>query len=504
MDGKPYVIEMNNISKRFPGVQALDGVTLRLRPGKVHALMGENGAGKSTLMKCLFGMVRPDQGEVRLRGQVRQFQHSRDALDAGVAMIHQELANAPALSVRSNLWLGREPTRRVGPLRLLDHRKMRSDTAALMRKLGMDIDPDAIIGELSISHQQACEIAKAVACDAAVVVMDEPTSSLTDKEAEQLFRIIGELTRRGVAVVYISHKMHEIFQIADEVSVMRDGRMLGTYDAAAIDEEQLIQLMVGRESSQRFPPLDSVPGATRLKVNALSSPDPRSFQQVSLELRRGEILGIGGLIGAGRSEFVEALFGLRRVASGSIEIDGRAVRIRSSGEAIVRRMGLVTEDRRGSGIFPQLSITRNTVICSLGRYMGRWGTLQHARAGAEAARLNRQLGTRSASMETPIGSLSGGNQQKVLIARWLMTDPDILIMDEPTRGIDVGAKFEIYSVMAELARQGKSIIMVSSEMPELIAMSHRVMVLCEGRHTGTLERAHASQHEIMRLATQYR
>ncbi len=504
MDGKPYVIEMNNISKRFPGVQALDGVTLRLRPGKVHALMGENGAGKSTLMKCLFGMVRPDQGEVRLRGQVRQFQHSRDALDAGVAMIHQELANAPARSVRSNLWLGREPTRRVGPLRLLDHRKMRSDTAALMRKLGMDIDPDAIIGELSISHQQACEIAKAVACDAAVVVMDEPTSSLTDKEAEQLFRIIGELTRRGVAVVYISHKMHEIFQIADEVSVMRDGRMLGTYDAAAIDEEQLIQLMVGRESSQRFPPLDSVPGATRLKVNALSSPDPRSFQQVSLELRRGEILGIGGLIGAGRSEFVEALFGLRRVASGSIEIDGRAVRIRSSGEAIVRRMGLVTEDRRGSGIFPQLSITRNTVICSLGRYMGRWGTLQHARAGAEAARLNRQLGTRSASMETPIGSLSGGNQQKVLIARWLMTDPDILIMDEPTRGIDVGAKFEIYSVMAELARQGKSIIMVSSEMPELIAMSHRVMVLCEGRHTGTLERAHASQHEIMRLATQYR
>jgi methyl-galactoside transport system ATP-binding protein len=498
-----YVLEMKDISKRFPGVVALDRVSLRVRPGTVHALMGENGAGKSTLMKCLFGIYHADEGEIVFKGKPEKFPSTKEALAAGVSMIHQELSNVPERSVQENIWLGREPVSRFGPFRVLRHRKMREDTVALMKNLDMDIRPDVAMGRLSISHQQACEIAKAVSCDAAVVVMDEPTSSITEKETEHLFRIIRELKNRGVAIIYISHKMHEIFQIADEVSVMRDGRMVGTYEASQIDEEHVIKMMVGRDTSQRFPLLDSVPGETRLRVSNLSSPNKRSFQDISLDLHRGEILGIGGLIGAQRTEFIEALFGLREVSGGSVEIDGKAVTIRSSADAIRHGVGLITEDRRASGIFPQLSITTNTAIPSLAHYRNAFRMLRHGKIARETERLNLILRTKTSSMDSPIQNLSGGNQQKVLIARWLMISPDILIMDEPTRGIDVGAKYEIYSIMVELARNGKSIIMVSSEMPELIGMSHRIMVLCEGRFTGTLERARATQDEIMRLATRY-
>ena len=333
--------------------------------------------------------------------------------------------------------------------------------------------------------------------------MDEPTSSITEKETEHLFRIISDLKSKGVAIIYISHKMHEIFRIADEISVMRDGRMVGTYPASAIDEDQLIRLMVGRDTSQRFPPLESIPGEIRLQVNQLSSSNPRSFQNISLTLRRGEILGIGGLVGAQRTEFIEALFGLRDIVSGSIEINGQALPVRSSRDAIRHGIGLITEDRRASGIFPQLSITTNTAIPSLKNYRTVFRSLKHRKIAQETERLNRLLRTKTPSMATPIQNLSGGNQQKVLLARWLMIAPDILIMDEPTRGIDVGAKYEIYSIMVDLVRSGKSIIMVSSEMSELIGMSHRIMVLCEGRNTGTIEREFATQDEIMRLATKY-
>jgi methyl-galactoside transport system ATP-binding protein len=498
-----YVLEMKNIGKRFPGVVALDGVNLRVRPGTVHALMGENGAGKSTLMKCLFGMYQADAGEIVFKGKPTRFQSTKAALDAGVSMIHQELSNVPDRSVQENIWLGREPVVSFGPFRALRHQKMRDDTLRLMQELEMDIRPDVAMGKLSISHQQACEIAKAVSCDASIVVMDEPTSSITEKETEHLFRIIRDLKSRGVAIIYISHKMHEIFQIADEISVMRDGRLIATHPASDIDEEQLIKLMVGRDTSQRFPPLDSVPGQTRLRVDRLSSTNPRSFQDISLDLRRGEILGIGGLVGAQRTEFIEALFGLRAVSSGTIAIDGKPVKIGSSRDAIRHGVGLITEDRRASGIFPQLSITTNTAMPSLPNYRTVFRNLRHGRIAQDTERLNRQLRTKTPSMATPIQNLSGGNQQKVLIARWLMISPDILIMDEPTRGIDVGAKYEIYSIMVDLIRSGKSIIMVSSEMPELIGMSHRIMVLCEGRYTGTLEREAATQDEIMRLATKY-
>jgi methyl-galactoside transport system ATP-binding protein len=501
-DGE-YVLEMTGISKSFPGVRALNDVTLRVRPGRVHALMGENGAGKSTLMKCLFGIYHQESGEVALDGKKVKFHSAKDALESGVSMIHQELLNVPHRSVRENIWLGREPVIKVGPLRLLNHRKMHADTAALMKALDMDINPAERMGGLSISKQQACEIAKAVSYNASVVVMDEPTSSLTETETAHLFRIIRDLTSKGVAVIYISHRMSEIFDIADEVSIMRDGQMVGTYPIAEMDEDKLIKLMVGRDNTNRFPPIDAQIGEVRLEVRALTSADPRSFKDVSFELRRGEILGIGGLVGAQRTELVESVFGLRKISSGEVRVDGKKVEIRSPRDAIAKGIALITEDRRGSGIFPLLSITTNTAMASLSEYLNRLGLLRHRKIEDEARKYNESLRTKTPSMATLIQNLSGGNQQKVLVSRWLMTLPDILIMDEPTRGIDVGAKYEIYTIMAELVQSGKSIIMVSSEMPELLGMSHRIMVLCDGRHTGTLDKAEASQESIMRLATQF-
>ncbi len=454
-------------------------------------------------MKCLFGIYREDSGDVILRGSKVRFHSAKDALESGVSMIHQELLNVPNRSVRENIWLGREPLKNTGPLHLLNHKKMHSDTAALLKSLDMEIDPAQRIGGLSISKQQSCEIAKAVSYDASVVVMDEPTSSLTETETEHLFKIIRTLAAKGVAVIYISHRMSEIFEIADEVSIMRDGKMIGTYPVGEIDEDKLIKLMVGRDNTNRFPPVESQIGEVRLEVRGLSSANPRSFKDVSFELRRGEILGIGGLVGAQRTELVESIFGLRKTSAGKIYIDGQEAPIKSPRDAINKGMAMITEDRRGSGIFPLMSVTANTAIASLGSYLTPLRLLRHRKIADEARKYNESLRTKTPSMSTLIQNLSGGNQQKVLVSRWLMTIPEILIMDEPTRGIDVGAKFEIYSIMAELVKNGKSIIMVSSEMPELIGMSHRVMVLCAGRHTGTLDKSEASQESIMRLAAQF-
>lgn len=498
--GEEYVLEIESMSKSFPGVLALDGVSIRVRPGAVHALMGENGAGKSTLMKCLFGIYHPDAGRIVFKGREEKFESAKHALDSGISMIHQELSNVPKRTVAENLWLGREPVNRFG---FIDHKAMREKTVAVMRDLDIDVGPDVQMDSLSISKQQSCEIAKAVSYDARVVVMDEPTSSLTDKETEHLFRIINDLRARGVAIIYISHKMSEIFRIADDVSVMRDGRMLGTWKAGDLDENRLIALMVGRENTQRFPPVDAKPGKVRLSVKGLTSSNPRSFRDISFDLREAEILGIGGLVGAQRTELVESIFGLRGIASGTIEIDGQAVAVKSSRDAIKNGISLITEDRRGSGIFPLLSITMNTAMASLSTYRTKLGFLDHRSIGRRTRELNESLRTKTPAMSTKIQNLSGGNQQKVIVSRWLMTDPDVLIMDEPTRGIDVGAKYEIYSIMAELTRQGKSIIMVSSEMPELLGMSHRVMVLCAGKHTGTLAKEEATQESIMRLATAF-
>jgi methyl-galactoside transport system ATP-binding protein len=359
------------------------------------------------------------------------------------------------------------------------------------------------MASLSISQQQGCEIARAVSYNASIVVMDEPTSSLTGNEAAHLFEIIRKLRAEGAAIIYISHKMEEIFQIADEVTVMRDGRVIGTYPAGELSDDKLISLMVGRDITNRFPPVESALGEVCLEVKNLTAANPRSFKNISFTLRKGEILGIGGLVGAQRTELVEAIFGIREIASGEILINGKPLKKRRPREAINAGLGLVTEDRRNSGIFPLLDITVNTAIASLGNYKNKIGLLNHKKLTSAASSQNKQLKTKTPSMGTLIQNLSGGNQQKVILSRWLMTLPDILIMDDPTRGIDVGAKYEIYTIMAELVKQGKAIIMVSSEMPELIGMSRRALVLCAGQLTGTLEKAEITQEAVMRCATQF-
>jgi methyl-galactoside transport system ATP-binding protein len=498
--GSEFVLEMLGIAKKFPGVLALSNVDFRVEPGTVHALMGENGAGKSTLMKCLFGIYKIDQGKIVLKGNECHFSSAADAMAAGVSMIHQELSNVPQRSVAQNIWLGREP---LNKLYFIDHKKMARDTSRLLKSLNFDFDPAAKMADLSISQQQGCEIAKAVSYNASIVVMDEPTSSLTENEVEHLFSIIRDLRSRGVAIIYISHKMEEIFHIADIVTVMRDGHIIGTYSVVGLSNDRLISLMVGRDTKHRFPPVESVIGDVCLEVKNLTSANPRSFKNISFELHRGEILGFGGLVGAQRTELMESIFGIREISGGEIIIKGVPLKKLTPQNAIRAGIGLVTEDRRSTGIFSLLNVTINTTIPSLSKYKNKIGLLDHRRLINDAREQNRQLKTKTPSMETLVQNLSGGNQQKVILSRWLMTVPEILIMDEPTRGIDVGAKYEIYTIMAELVKMGKSIIMVSSEMPELVGMSHRVVVLCEGHLTGILSKEEISQEAIMRYATQF-
>ena len=495
-----YVLEMNKITKVFPGVTALDGVTLKVRPGTVHALMGENGAGKSTLMKCLFGIYHEDGGEIILDGKKEVINTSKQALDLGVSMIHQELHPIRFRPVMENIWLGRFPMRGIA----VDRKKMIQMTKDLFKKVDLDIDPEIRAGELSASTLQLVEIARAVSYNSKIIIMDEPTSSLTDNETEHLFKIINQLRDEGRSIIYISHKMEEILRIADEVTIMRDGQYVGTWPAAELTTDLIISRMVGRDMTNRFPPKDyePFPRETVLRVKDLCSPLPKSFQDVSFHLHRGEILGIGGLVGAQRTELVEAIFGLREIASGIIEKNGKAFHVKNVRDAKAAKIALLTEERRATGVFGSLSVLDNTVIASQQKY-ARHGVLQEKKRYQAASEADKQLNVKTPTLETAMQNLSGGNQQKVLIARWLLTDPDILILDEPTRGIDVGAKYEIYTIMLDLVKAGKSIIMISSEMPELLGMADRVMVMCEGRVSGFLEKDQFDQVEVMRLATQF-
>ncbi|MFC5702328.1 sugar ABC transporter ATP-binding protein [Cohnella faecalis] len=502
MTKSTYLLEMDGIAKSFPGVKALDNVTLNVRPGTVHALMGENGAGKSTLMKCLFGIYTPDEGEIRMNGEKLVLANSKAALGSGIAMIHQELHPVPRRNVMENIWLGRFPLHNFGVLKFIDGKKMFRDTEKLFQELGMDIDPHEMVGRLSVSKVQSLEIAKAVSYNAKVIIMDEPTSSLTGNEVEQLFRIIDDLKKRGVSIIYISHKMEEILRISDDVTIMRDGRKIGTWPAAELTTDLIISKMVGRDLTERYPERTNVPGDSLLKVEGLTSPYRNSFKNVSFELRKGEILGVGGLVGAQRTELIEALFGLRSVESGQLSLRGQPIKIRKPIDAIRNKIALLTEERRVTGIFPVLSVLENTVIASQKNYE-KFGFLNNRSRREVSEEGVRRLSTKTPSVNTQIRYLSGGNQQKVLLSRWLLTDPDILLLDEPTRGIDVGAKFEIYSIIADLAKQGKSIIMISSEMPELLGMSDRIMVMCEGRLTGIVDGKTATEEEIMRLAAQH-
>ncbi len=495
-----FALEMENLVKVFPGVKALDKVSLKVRPGTVHALMGENGAGKSTLMKCLFGMYKKDEGIIKIHGKEIHFMNSKDALENGVSMIHQELFNIPERTVSQNLWLGREP---LNKFRLIDHEKMVKESKDVLKKVEFNFNPNSKMTSLSISQQQGCEIAKAVSYNASIVVMDEPSSSLTSNEVEHLFKIIRSLREKNVAIIYISHKMEEIFEIADEITVMRDGHSIGTYPCCDLDRDQLVSLMVGRELTQRYPPRESKIGEVCLKVDNLTSSSDRSFKDISFQLRRGEILGFGGLVGAQRTELVESIFGLRKIASGTVEVHGKLFEKTTPGKSIDAGIGFITEDRRSSGIIPLLDITANTTIASLKKYKNKMGFLKHEELRKKAKQYNDDLRTKTPTMETTIRNLSGGNQQKVIVSRWLMTLPEILIMDEPTRGIDVGAKYEIYMLMAELVKQGKAIIMVSSEMPELIGMSDRIMVMCAGKNAGILENKDINQENVMQLAAKF-
>lgn len=498
-----YILEMRGISKSFPGVKALDDVTIKVRPGTVHALMGENGAGKSTLMKCLFGIYKMDAGEVYLQGDKVVIENADEALHKGIAMVHQELQPIPERSIAENIFCGRYPTTKIGPIQIINHKKMYEEAESLLKEVRMEYNPKAKLGTLSISQMQSVEIAKAVSMEAKVVIMDEPTSSLTDNEVEALFRIINDLREKGVSIIYISHKMDEILQISDEVSIMRDGQYVGTWHASELTTDMIISKMVGRELTNVYPPKNNVPGDVILEVNNLNSILPKSFKDINFKLRKGEILGLGGLVGAQRTELMEAIFGVRHIQSGEVLYKGERLQVKRPKDAIKHGIGLITEDRRGTGIFGVLPISDNVAIASLDQYLDAKIVLNNKKINKLVNDNVAKLSIKTPSNKTLIQSLSGGNQQKVIISRWLANDPDILIMDEPTRGIDVGAKYEIYQIMIDLAKQGKAIIMISSEMSELIGMSDRIIVMCNGRITGEVTGDEASQENIMQFATKF-
>lgn len=491
-----YALEAEGISKFFPGVKALNNVSLRVRPGTVHALMGENGAGKSTLMKCLIGIYRPDNGIIRVKGEPVQFQDTLDALRSGISMIHQELNLVPWMTVAENIWLGREPVK----FGLVDHRRLNQQTQQLLDKLNIRLSADRMVGDLSIASQQMVEIAKAVSWDADIVIMDEPTSALTEGEVAHLFTIIRDLRAQGKAIVYISHKMDEIFAITDEVSVFRDGSWVGSDNTSSYTRQSLITQMVGRELTQLFPKFNNAIGEEVLTVRHLSRQE--AFEDVSFSVRRGEILGVAGLVGAGRSEVMETLFGMARADSGEVLIDGVPVNIDSPSTAIEKGMAFLTEDRKKSGLFLVLSVLENMSIVNMPEYSSKGGFVSHVQMAQDCMEQIRRLNIKTPTMDQIINNLSGGNQQKVLIARWLLAQPKILILDEPTRGIDVGAKAEIYRLISELANRGVAVIMVSSELPEILGMSDRVMVMHEGRITGILNKEEADQETIMSLASE--
>jgi inositol transport system ATP-binding protein len=495
--GAEYLLEVENVRKAFPGVLALDNVAFRLKRGHVHALMGENGAGKSTLMKIIAGIYQPDSGSFRLKGLEIQLTSPLDALKYGIAMIHQELNLMAYMTVAENIWIRREPLNAFG---LVRHDEMRRKTQALFDRLDIGVDPDAEVRDLSVANRQMVEIAKAVSYESDILIMDEPTSALTDREVEHLFKIIRTLKSQGKGIVYITHKMNELFEIADEVSVFRDGKFVGEHLASDVTRDDIIKLMVGREITQMFPKQIVPIGDVALSVRDLAL-DGR-FHGISFDLRKGEILGLAGLVGSGRSNVAETLFGVTPATSGTIAIEGRELAIRNPGVAMDAGMAFLTEDRKESGCFLLLDVTANMQVAVLRHNYVRAGFVSERAVKALCEEQKASLRVRTPDLEEPVLNLSGGNQQKVLIARWLMTHPRILILDEPTRGIDVGAKAEIHRLISELAAKGVAVLMISSELPEVLGMSDRVLVMHEGRMTGIVDRKDATQVKIMELASQ--
>ncbi|MGM0876073.1 MAG: sugar ABC transporter ATP-binding protein [Bacillota bacterium] len=489
-----YILELENITKEFPGVKALDNIQLKVRKGSVHALMGENGAGKSTLMKIIFGIYTPNHGTIKYKGKELNVSSTKEALKNGISMIHQELSPVPHMTVAENIFLGREPSGKLG---WVNDKKMVEDASELFKKLNMNIDPNSKMKDLSIANMQMVEIATAVSYNADLIIMDEPTSAITEKEVEQLFEIINSLKAKGVSIIYISHKMDEIFKICDELTVFRDGQYIGTKAAHELDQDTLIQMMVGREIKQVFHKEKAEIREVVLAVNNLTKAG--KFNNVSFEVRKGEILGIAGLMGSGRTEVIESIFGIDPPDSGDIFIHGEKVNIKSPQDAIKRKLSLLTEDRKLTGAFLPISIRENMIISNIDQFL-QLGYVNKKLVDKTCNEQVKRLNIKTPSIDQLIMNLSGGNQQKVLLARWLLNDPDILILDEPTRGVDVGAKSEIHKLMSKLAQEGKAIIMISSEMAEVLGMSDRVIVMHEGHKKGELSREEANQEKILEVA----
>lgn len=498
MTDNNIVLEMKNIVKTFPGVKALDNANLTLKKGSVHALMGENGAGKSTLMKVLFGIYKEDSGEIYIEGNKTSFSNPKEALENGVAMVHQELNQVMKRDVADNMMLGRFPKKGI----FIDQAGMYKYCEEVFEDLGININPRTVTERLSVAERQLVEIAKAVSYNAKILVLDEPTSSLTSQEVEILFAIIEKLRKRGVGIIYISHKMDEILRISDEVTVMRDGKYVATESSDGLSIDRIISLMVGRDIENVYPPKTNVPGEVVLEVENLTGKYMPTVQNASFNLRKGEILGIAGLVGARRTELIETLFGIRTLESGTIKFKGKEIQNRNAKEAIENGFALVTEERRATGIFPMESITFNTVISSLKNYKKGFMLNDRIMRG-DTIQSIEALKTKTPNEKELIRNLSGGNQQKVILGRWLLTKPDILLLDEPTRGIDVGAKYEIYQLIIDSANKGRSIIVVSSEMAELFGICDRIMVMSNGVVSGIEEVQNLNQEKVMQLATKH-
>jgi len=494
-----FVLQMVDITKRFPGVLALDRAKLNVRHGTVHSLMGENGAGKSTLMKCLFGVYREDEGEIYIDGEKVNFKNSKQALENGVAMVHQELNQVLKQTVMDNMWLGRFPT----VSGIINRNKMYEDTKKIFSELDMDINPDEKIYKLSVSQRQMIEIAKAYSYNAKIFVLDEPTSSLTEEEVKRLFEIIDKLKKKGCGIIYISHKMEEILKISDDVTIMRDGKWITTERAENLDIDKIIKLMVGRDMTHRFPPKSNNPQEVVLSVEDLTSYYFPGITNVNFDLKKGEILGVAGLVGSGRTELLETLFGIKRKKEGKIFLHNKEIYNKTPRHSIKNGFALLTEERRSTGIFGGLSIRFNSVISNLKRY-SKIGVLNDSKMNDDTKWVIESMKVKTPGQKTHIKTLSGGNQQKVILGRWLLTEPEILMLDEPTRGIDVGAKYEIYQLILDLAKKGKGVIMVSSEMTELLGICDRIMVMSEGRVAGILDNdENITQEEILKLASKY-
>lgn len=494
-----YLLQMNGITKTFPGVKALDEVNLNIRPGTIHALMGENGAGKSTLMKCLFGIYKKDAGKIVFNGRPIDFTSAKQALDHGVSMVHQELNQVQTTRIMDNIWLGRFPKKGL----IVDEEKMYKDTLNIFKELDINLDPRTKVQDLPVSESQMVEIAKAVSYDSKIIVMDEPTSSLTEKEVNHLFRILKSLRDRGMGIIYISHKMSEIKEISDEVTVMRDGQWIVTKHIDEITTDEIINYMVGRDLEHRFPEKTNTVGKEILRVENLIGKYQPTINDVSFVLNSGEILGIAGLVGAKRTELVETIFGMRTIESGRIFLNKEEINITAPHDAIEKGFALVTEERRVTGIFKDCDIKFNSIIASSKKYRNKINVLGNSKITDKTQWVIDSMAVKTPSQKTLIASLSGGNQQKVILGRWLLTDPDVLLLDEPTRGIDVGAKYEIYQLMNNLACNGKGVIIVSSEFPELLGCTDRILVMSDGKVAGIVNTKESNQEELMRLSAKF-